>query len=338
MNPQKRHEIFSRLREHIEQPRSELEYSSNFELLISVLLSAQATDVSVNKATAGLYRVANTPEKMLALGEDGVREYIKTIGLFNSKAKNVIATCKILIEQHHSEVPEDRAALEALPGVGRKTANVILNVAFGHPTIAVDTHIFRVSNRTGLAPGKDVLEVEKRLLKFVPEEFKLDAHHWLILHGRYTCIARKPRDEVRQVYLDVWRKLQQKDLLEPMEAIIAEVIEIHPEYHALLEQTEDIRQQEFTPERGQTNPFLHMGMHIALREQAGADRPPGIQAIYHRLVASRGRARDDGMSRTIAMERAAHRRRTRRKRVFRLPEKVVTVRFTSHRIVYKLAP
>lgn len=193
MNPQKRHEIFSRLREHIEQPRSELEYSSNFELLISVLLSAQATDVSVNKATARLYRVANTPENMLALGEDGVREYIKTIGLFNSKAKNVIATCKILIEQHQSEVPEDRAALEALPGVGRKTANVILNVAFGHPTIAVDTHIFRVSNRTGLAPGKDVLEVEKRLLKFVPEEFKLDAHHWLILHGRYTCIARKPR-------------------------------------------------------------------------------------------------------------------------------------------------
>ena len=193
MNPQKRHEIFSRLREHIQKPRSELEYRSNFELLISVLLSAQATDVSVNKATARLYPVANTPEKMLALGEDSVREYIKTIGLFNSKAKNVIATSKILVEQHHSEVPEDRAALEALPGVGRKTANVILNVAFGHPTIAVDTHIFRVSNRTGLAPGKDVLAVEKRLLKFVPEEFRLDAHHWLILHGRYTCIARKPR-------------------------------------------------------------------------------------------------------------------------------------------------
>ena len=193
MNPQKRHEIFSRLREHIQKPRSELEYRSNFELLISVLLSAQATDVSVNKATARLYPVANTPEKMLALGEDGVREYIKTIGLFNSKAKNVIATSKILVEQHHSEVPEDRAALEALPGVGRKTANVILNVAFGHPTIAVDTHIFRVSNRTGLAPGKDVLAVEKRLLKFVPQEFRLDAHHWLILHGRYTCIARKPR-------------------------------------------------------------------------------------------------------------------------------------------------
>jgi len=193
MNPQKRHEIFSRLRDHIKQPRSELEYSSNFELLISVLLSAQATDVSVNKATARLYPVANTPETMLELGEDGVREYIKTIGLFNSKAKNVIATCKILIEQHHSEVPEDREALEALPGVGRKTANVILNVAFGHPTIAVDTHIFRVSNRTGIAPGKDVLAVEKRLLKFVADEFKLDAHHWLILHGRYTCIARKPR-------------------------------------------------------------------------------------------------------------------------------------------------
>jgi len=193
MNPQKRHEIFSRLREHIKQPRSELEYRSNFELLISVLLSAQATDVSVNKATAKLYPVANTPEKMLELGEDGVRHYIKTIGLFNSKAKNVIATCKILIEQHHSEIPDDRASLEALPGVGRKTANVILNVAFGHPTIEVDTHIFRVSNRSGIAPGKDVLAVEQKLLKFVADEFKLDAHHWLILHGRYTCIARKPR-------------------------------------------------------------------------------------------------------------------------------------------------
>ncbi len=193
MNSQKRHEIFSRLREHIEQPRSELEYRSNFELLISVLLSAQATDISVNKATTKLYPVANTPQKMLALGEDGVRQYIKTIGLFNSKAKNVIATCKILIEQHDSTVPDDREALEALPGVGRKTANVILNVAFGHPTIAVDTHIFRVSNRTGIAPGKNVLVVEKKLLKFVADEFKLDAHHWLILHGRYTCIARKPR-------------------------------------------------------------------------------------------------------------------------------------------------
>lgn len=193
MNPQKRQKIFSRLREHIKQPRPELEYHSNFELLISVLLSAQATDVSVNKATARLYPVANTPEQILALGEDGLREYIKTIGLFNSKAKNVIATCEILIARHNSEVPDDRAALEALPGVGRKTANVILNVAFGHPTIAVDTHIFRVSNRTGIAPGKDVFAVENKLLKFVPDEFKLDAHHWLILHGRYTCIARKPR-------------------------------------------------------------------------------------------------------------------------------------------------
>lgn len=193
MNSKKRREIFSRLREHIQQPRSELEYRSNFELLISVLLSAQATDISVNKATAKLYPVANTPQKMLALGEDGVKQYIKTIGLFNSKAKNVIATCKILIEQHDSTVPDDREALEALPGVGRKTANVILNVAFGHPTIAVDTHIFRVSNRTGIAPGKDVLMVEKKLLKFVADEFKLDAHHWLILHGRYTCIARNPR-------------------------------------------------------------------------------------------------------------------------------------------------
>ena len=193
MNQQKRHQIFSRLREHIQQPRSDLVYQSNFELLISVLLSAQATDVSVNKATAKLYPVANTPQQLLALGEDGIKQYIKTIGLFNSKAKNIIKSCHILIDQYNSEVPEDRAALESLPGVGRKTANVVLNVAFGHPTIAVDTHIFRVSNRTGIAPGKDVLIVEQKLLKFVPEEFKLDAHHWLILHGRYTCIARKPR-------------------------------------------------------------------------------------------------------------------------------------------------
>jgi len=162
-------------------------------LLISVLLSAQATDISVNKATDKLYRVANTPEAMFALGEDGLKEYIKTIGLFNGKAKNIIATCRILIDEYAGEVPEDRAALEALPGVGRKTANVILNVAFGQPTIAVDTHIFRVANRTRIAPGKNVLEVEKKLLKFVPAEFRLDAHHYLILHGRYTCVARKPR-------------------------------------------------------------------------------------------------------------------------------------------------
>jgi len=193
MNKLKRDEIFERFQAHIDKPATELDYHSNFELLISVLLSAQATDVSVNKATAKLYAVANTPEQILALGEDRLKAYIKTIGLFNSKAKNTIATCQILIDKHNSEVPEDRAALEALPGVGRKTANVILNTAFGHPTIAVDTHIFRVSNRTGIAPGKDVLAVEKKLLKFVPDEFKIDAHHWLILHGRYTCIARKPR-------------------------------------------------------------------------------------------------------------------------------------------------
>ncbi|MFA9419733.1 MAG: endonuclease III [Gammaproteobacteria bacterium] len=193
MNKLKRLEIFRRFASHNDKPTTELDYGTNFELLISVLLSAQATDVSVNKATARLYVVANTPEQMLALGEHGLKKYIKTIGLFNSKAKNTIATCRILIDKHDSQVPDDRAALEALPGVGRKTANVILNTAFGHPTIAVDTHIFRVSNRTGIAPGKDVLVVEKKLLKFVPDEFKIDAHHWLILHGRYTCIARKPR-------------------------------------------------------------------------------------------------------------------------------------------------
>ena len=193
MNAQKRHEIFARLREHIENPRSDLEYQTPFELLIAVILSAQATDVSVNKATAKLYPVANTPEQILALGEEGLKPYIKTIGLYNSKAKNIIEACRILVERHQSEVPADRAALEALPGVGRKTANVVLNVAFGAPTIAVDTHIFRVSNRTRLAPGKTVLEVEKKLLKVVPSEFRLHAHHWLILHGRYTCVARKPR-------------------------------------------------------------------------------------------------------------------------------------------------
>ena len=192
MNREKRRQIFARLREHIENPRSDLEYSSDFELLIAVLLSAQATDISVNKATAKLFPVANTPVEMLALGEAGIREHIKTIGLYNAKAKNIIATCEILIEKYDAQVPEDRAALEALPGVGRKTANVVLNIAFGHPTIAVDTHIFRVSNRTGIAPGKNVLEVERKLNKFVPDEFKLHAHHWLILHGRYVCKARKP--------------------------------------------------------------------------------------------------------------------------------------------------
>ncbi len=193
MNAQKRQEIFQRLRQHIPEPTTELHYHTPFELLVAVTLSAQATDKGVNKATDKLFPVANTPKAILALGEDGLKKHIKTIGLFNSKARHIIKACRILVEQHDSVVPENRAALEALPGVGRKTANVILNTAFGHPTIAVDTHIFRVSNRTCIAPGKTVLDVEKKLIKFVPDEFKLDAHHWLILHGRYTCIARKPR-------------------------------------------------------------------------------------------------------------------------------------------------
>ncbi len=193
MNKQKRYEIFSRLREANPHPTTELEYSSAFELLIAVILSAQATDVGVNKATAKLFPVAHTPEAILDLGLDGLKQYIKTIGLYNSKAENIIKTCRILIEKHGSKVPENRKDLEALPGVGRKTANVVLNTAFGHPTMAVDTHIFRVANRTGIAPGKTPLEVEKKLLKFIPEEFLKDAHHWLILHGRYTCIARRPR-------------------------------------------------------------------------------------------------------------------------------------------------
>ena len=193
MNKEKRIQILQRLRENNPKPTTELEFNSPFELLVAVLLSAQATDVSVNKATRLLYPVANTPQAIFDLGVDGVKQYIKTIGLFNSKAENLIKTCRILIDQHNSIVPENREALEALPGVGRKTANVVLNTAFGWPTIAVDTHIFRVSNRTKFAPGKNVDEVEQKLLKVVPAEFKLDVHHWLILHGRYTCIARKPK-------------------------------------------------------------------------------------------------------------------------------------------------
>ncbi|MDA6065594.1 endonuclease III [Idiomarina abyssalis] len=193
MNKNKRYEILSRLRDNNPNPTTELEYNSPFQLLIAVLLSAQATDVGVNKATRKLFPAAPTAEAMLALGVDGIKEYIKTIGLFNSKAENAYKTCKILVEEYGGKVPEDRAALEALPGVGRKTANVVLNTAFGWPTIAVDTHIFRVSNRTKLAPGKNVKEVEEKLIKVVPAEFKVDVHHWLILHGRYTCIARKPR-------------------------------------------------------------------------------------------------------------------------------------------------
>jgi endonuclease-3 len=193
MNNDKRVRILERLRAENPHPQTELNWNSPFELLIAVLLSAQATDVSVNKATAKLYPVANTPKAILDLGVEQLKQYIKTIGLFNSKAENVIKTCRILLEQHHGNIPENRAALEALPGVGRKTANVVLNTAFGWPTIAVDTHIFRVSNRTKFAIGKNVDEVEQKLLKVVPKEFKVDVHHWLILHGRYTCVARKPR-------------------------------------------------------------------------------------------------------------------------------------------------
>lgn len=193
MNKAKRLEILTRLRDANPHPTTELNFSSPFELLVAVTLSAQATDVSVNKATDKLFPVANTPEAIVALGVDGLKDYIKTIGLFNSKAQNVYKLCEILIKEHNSEVPESREALEALPGVGRKTANVVLNTAFGWPTIAVDTHIFRVSNRTKFAMGKNVDKVEEKLLKVVPKEFKVDVHHWLILHGRYTCLARKPR-------------------------------------------------------------------------------------------------------------------------------------------------
>ncbi len=193
MNARKRRQIFERLRAANPEPTTELSFNSHFELLISVILSAQATDVSVNQATAKLYPVANTPEAIIALGEEGLKRYIRTIGLFNTKAKNVIAACRMLVEKHDSRVPDTREELEALPGVGRKTANVILNTAFRQVAMAVDTHIFRVSNRTGIAPGRNVLEVEKELLRLVPGEFLLDAHHWLILHGRYVCVARKPR-------------------------------------------------------------------------------------------------------------------------------------------------
>ena len=210
MNREKRIAIYSALRAKMPEPTTELRYDSPFELLIAVILSAQATDVSVNKATEKLYPVANTPESILALGVEGLKPYIKTIGLFNSKAENIIKTCGILLEEHNGEVPRTRAALEALPGVGRKTANVILNTAFGEPTIAVDTHIFRVANRTGLAKGKTPLEVEKRLVRLTPDEFKKDAHHWLILHGRYTCKARKPL--CRECPIIEWCEFKHKEL------------------------------------------------------------------------------------------------------------------------------
>lgn len=196
MNARKRYEIFKRFSEHNAKPTTELIYKNEFELLIAVMLSAQATDISVNKATKELYKIANTPEQILAMGEEVLKTYIKTIGLYNTKAANIIKTCQILVEQHNSVIPNVREELEKLPGVGRKTANVILNTAFGYPTIAVDTHIFRVSNRTKIATGKTPLEVELKLLKVVPKEFIFDAHHWLILHGRYICVARKPKCKI----------------------------------------------------------------------------------------------------------------------------------------------
>ena len=193
MNPNKRRAIFERFHAANPEPRGELHFKTPFELLIAVILSAQATDKSVNLATAQLYQRTNTPESILKLGQEGLQRYVKSIGLYRTKAKNILATCKLLLDKHGGEVPRTREALEALPGVGRKTANVVLNIAFGEPTIAVDTHLFRIGNRTGIAPGKTPLEVEQRLLKFIPEEYKLHAHHWLILHGRYVCVARAPR-------------------------------------------------------------------------------------------------------------------------------------------------
>jgi endonuclease-3 len=213
MNAAKRREIFTRLRDANPTPTTELHFQSPFELLVAVVLSAQATDVGVNKATDKLFPVANTPQAMLDLGEQGLREHIKTIGLFNTKAKNVIGLCRMLIELHHGQVPERREQLEALPGVGRKTANVVLNTAFGQPTIAVDTHIFRVANRTRIAKGKNVDEVEQRLMRLVPKEFRLDAHHWLILHGRYVCVARKPRCAACPIY-DLCEFKQRADFAE----------------------------------------------------------------------------------------------------------------------------
>jgi endonuclease-3 len=216
VGPAKRQQMFERLRAGNPEPTTELVYESSFELLISVILSAQATDVGVNKATAKLFPAANTPEAIVEIGEARLKQYIKTIGLFNSKAKNIMATCSMLVEKHNSVVPSERELLEALPGVGRKTANVIMNTAFGQPTMAVDTHIFRVSNRTGLAPGKTVLEVERKLLKGVPQEFLINAHHWLILHGRYTCIARRPRCGECPIYdLCGWKERRQHRELLP---------------------------------------------------------------------------------------------------------------------------
>jgi endonuclease-3 len=216
MNAQKREIFYQKLAQAIPEPTTELDYSTDFELLISVILSAQSTDVGVNKATKKLYKIANTPEQILSLGEEGLKTYIKTIGLYHSKAKNIINTCAKLIQQHQGEIPQTREELEALPGVGRKTANVVLNTAFGQPTMAVDTHIFRVSNRTGLAPGKTPLMVEKKLLKVTPPQYLQDAHHLLILHGRYTCKARQPQCET----CIVWDECTYKNKINPLKIML----------------------------------------------------------------------------------------------------------------------
>ncbi len=308
MNPAKRLEIFTRFRAARPHPKTELEYRTPFELLVAVILSAQATDVSVNAATRILFPVANTPQALLDLGEEKLREYVQRIGLYQTKSRHIMQACKLLVEQHGGEVPQTREMLEALPGVGRKTANVILNTAFGQPTIAVDTHVFRVANRTGIAPGKDVLEVENKLLKVVPDEFRHDAHHWLILHGRYVCQARKPkcaavpdngsvripgqndlmfnptRDEARNFLFESWRKRREGGLLTPLEDLAAQLIEKHPEYHSLLADPERYQDKDYAPEQGATNPFLHLMMHLTIEEQISIDQPAGIRAHFARLT------------------------------------------------------
>ena len=302
MKPADRVEFFRRLAAVDPEPKTELAYATPFQLLVAVILSAQATDKSVNLATRDLFRDAPTPQAIAALGEEKLADAIKTIGLYKTKAKNVVATARLLLERHGGEVPHDRAALEALPGVGRKTANVVLNIVFGEPTIAVDTHIFRLANRTGLAPGKDVVAVEKKLLKAVPVEYRLHAHHWLILHGRYVCKARKP---------ECWRCIV-RDLCgyQGKERCLTPVATRHavsssmpgksgwpscpprrskpspPTSSPCIRNTTpciesaDALTREWTPEDGATNPFLHLSLHLAIAEQLSIDQPPGIRAAY----------------------------------------------------------
>lgn len=308
MTPHKIKKIFSAFKKAKVKPTTELQYGNTFQLLVAVALSAQSTDKGVNKATESLFKFAKKPEDILKLKEEGLKEYIKTIGLYNTKAKNILKTCALLVEKHNSKVPSTRTELEALPGVGRKTANVILNTAFGEPTMAVDTHIFRLSNRTGIAPGKTVLAVEKNLLKNIPDEYMQDAHHWLILHGRYTCIARKPkcgeciirqwcdysdkvewrmfpldRNKLRQMYFDAWQKHQAKMPLNALEQQIVAVILEHPEHHKTIEKQEASLSKNYFAETGEVNPFLHMGLHLGLREQLSTNRPAGIAPIYKTL-------------------------------------------------------